>query len=107
MYQNAIYYIKNAERNIETEKRVYNVTWGFGHSSKGVWEQKAFSAAYLVTNKGPLLIMGITQGSRIKDLLRYGRNTRPNLILGSFHLGAKRRNPNYTTGVDFLDHDIL
>ena len=24
-----------------------------------------------------------------KDLLRYGRNTRPNLILGSFHLGAK------------------
>ena len=25
-----------------------------------------------------------------KDLLRYGRNTRPNLVVGSFHLGAKR-----------------
>ena len=25
-----------------------------------------------------------------QDLLRYGRNTRPNLILGSFDLGAKK-----------------
>ena len=37
------------ETYTETEKRVYNVTWGFSHSIKGAWEQKAFSAAYLVT----------------------------------------------------------
>ena len=72
MYQNAIYYIKNAEKkHTETEKRVYNVTRGFSHSSKSAWEQKAFSAAYLVTNKGPLLIMGITQGSRICQYIIY------------------------------------
>ena len=37
------------ETHTETEKRVYNVTWGFSDSSKGAWEQKWFSAAYLVT----------------------------------------------------------
>ena len=36
-----------------------------------------------------------------KDLLRYGRNTRPDLILGSFPLGAKRGNPDEISGAFF------
>ena len=72
MYQNAIYYIKNAERNIHRDrKKGLQCHMRFSHSSKGAWEQKAFSAAYLVTNKGPLLIMGITQGSRICQYIIY------------------------------------
>ena len=42
-----------------------------------------------------------------KDILRYGRNTRPDLILWSFHLGARIRKAPRTLWMDFLDHDFL
>ena len=41
-----------------------------------------------------------------KDLFRYGRNTRPILVLESLNLVAGRGDPNYTPGVDFLDYDL-
>ena len=38
-----------------------------------------------------------------KDLLRYERNTRPNLIFWISHLGGQKGDSNYTPGVNFLD----
>ena len=45
-----------------------------------------------------------------KDTLRIGRNTRPNLILWSFQLGARINRIRKATRIlwlDFLDHDFL
>ena len=42
-----------------------------------------------------------------KDLLRYGRNTPPDLIFWKSHLGGRLRKDPRTLGVDFLDHNLL
>ena len=42
-----------------------------------------------------------------KDLLRYGRNTPPDLIFWKSHLGGRLRKDPRTLGMDFLDHNLL
>ena len=42
------------------------------------------------------------EGSRMEPSL-----TEQYLDLKSFNIGARIRNPDYTPGVDFLDHDFL
>ena len=42
-----------------------------------------------------------------KDLLRYGRNTRPNLIFLNFSLRETTGRPMLHPRVNFLDHELL
>ena len=57
--------------------KVWNLNWTASHSGSG--------------------LTGL-----VKDLLRYGRNTSPDLILWNY-----RKNPRINLGVDFMDQNIL
>ena len=42
-----------------------------------------------------------------KELLRYGRNTPSNFIIGNYNLGGGLRKDPRTLWVDSFDHDLL
>ena len=71
----------------QSQIRTYYYQYGYSGSQSLCDKQVYYGWKYSIKLQLQNLGLG-------KDLLRYGRNTRPNLILGSFHLGAEKGVPN-------------